>query len=176
MIKDKRKVINLVILIIIILLFFIFIILPLLNEIREGSESFIFEKKRFTELNIKTEKLRNFQDIYQERQININRLNQLLIEPINPINFIKFLEEQADNSQLLREIDPIPRGREEDDYSYLNFRLKLEGSFPNFLKFFERLESGPYLVNILNLNIRRLEEEELAEQISALISIRVYAK
>ena len=59
------------------------------------------------------------------------------------------------------------------------------GSSSDFLKFLEKIETGPYLIKIQNLNIRRLTEKELKSKgfsqfalgdVKASLSIQVYAK
>lgn len=161
----------------IVLVFIIFLIYPLFNEIRGASQNFISQKNRLLELEIRAENFRELQQIYKIYQPDFKKIDQLFINAEEPINFIEFLEEEAILAQISIEMLPFPP-KEDDPWPSMDFRLTLEGPFPNFLKFLERLESSIYLIEILNLHLKRLNEDlnEDEGNIEATLLIKVYTK
>ena len=159
---DRKITISLASFVLAILVFVIFIIYPLFNEIKKGSADALTQKNTLAELETKTKNLQRFQAIYKSYEPNLEKIDTLLINPAEPINFIEFLEKAASQSQLSIEISPLaPAKIEEDPWPSMNFRLVLTGSFPDFLKFFEKLELSPYLLETLDLSMRRLHEWDI---------------
>lgn len=156
----------------------VFLIYSLFQEIRKEAENFLWQKTRLLELKTKIKKLKEFQAVSEIYQPNLEKINQLFINSAEPINFIKFLEKEAARSQLLIEISPLLSKQKKDDpWPSLNFQLTLSGFFPDFLKFFKKLESSSYLIEILNLRVRKLSsKEEEKEKINATLLIKVYAR
>jgi Tfp pilus assembly protein PilO len=159
---------------VVIIAFIAFIVYPLFSGIQKEADNFISQKKKLVELERKIQNLENFQKSYEEYLPNLGKIAELLINPSEPINFIEFLEKEARNADLDIEILPFAPEEEEDFWSSMNFRLSLTGTFSNFLKFLEKLESAPYLVEILNLNATERDEEEPGVGVSLLI--KVYTK
>lgn len=175
----QKIIISLIIVGLLVLGFAVFIIQPLISQIRKESNDFIFQKNQLAELEARIQNLKKFQQKYPLYQENLARINTLFINPAEPINFIEFLEKTAFNSQLSIEILPFsPAKLEDDPWPSINFRLSLVGYPSNFLKFLEKLESAPYLIEILNLDIERVaedeEDEEDEEDVRANLLIKVY--
>ena len=160
---------------IIFLLLILLIISPLFNKIKEESDNLIAQKKTLIELSNKTENLNKFQTNYQAYQPNFKKIDQLFIDPEEPIDFIKFLEKEASDFQLSIEISPQPTKEVKGDlWPSMNFRLALLGSFPNFLRFLEKLESSSYLINISNLSLTLTKET--TRDVSASFLIKIYTQ
>jgi len=159
---DRKITISLVGFVLAILVFVIFITYPLFDEVKKSSEDALAQKNTLAELETKTKNLQKFQATYKSYESNLEKIDTLLINPAEPINFIEFLEKAAWQSQLSIAISPLaPAKIEEDPWPSMNFRLVLTGSFPDFLKFFETLELSPYLIEILDLSMRRLHEWDI---------------
>lgn len=174
--KTTKKILtSLIILGLISLVFIVFLVYPLFNEIKKESQNLISQKRTLVELTTKTQNLKKFQATYNTYQENLEKIDKLFVNPTEPLNFIEFLETEAADSQLLIEIFPSPSQEiAVDPWPSLNFQLTLIGSFPNFLKFLEKLESSSYLIEVLNLNIRRLTENE--GDINVTLLIKIYTK
>ncbi len=144
-------------------LFFLFLITPhFLGEIRENSESLIFLKNELIFLQREIKNLRESELIYQSYQANLAKIDKIFVDPEVPIEFIDFLEKNAQVSQQKIEISLIPKKKVKDEpWPGLLFQVSTFGSFPNFSKFLEKLENSPYLIEILNLNIKKLTEREI---------------
>lgn len=154
-----------------IIIFIILVIYPLFTGIQKESDSLISQKKELLELETKTKNLKSFQRSSQGYLADFEKIEELLINPSEPINFIEFLEREAKEASLSIEILPFPLGKEENQLPSMNFRLIIKGPFSNFLKFLEKLESALYLIDTLNLNATKRDEEM---EISLLI--KVYTK
>jgi hypothetical protein len=68
-------------------------------------------------------------------------------------------------------------------WPFLNFNLEASGSFYDFSKFIEKLENSSYLIQIQDLNIRKIKteissssDEGLFNEISASFFLKVFAK
>ncbi len=161
---------------ILILFSVVFVVRPLISQIGAESENFFFQEKRLETLRVKTSYLDEFEEKYQVYHADLQKIDGLLIDPTEPIDFIEFLEEQTQTFSLSLEITPSPRREiKEDLWPSMNFQLSLSGAFSDFAKFLEKLESGPYLVEILSLNVREDVQEE-NDNVVVNLSIKVYSQ
>ncbi len=72
-----------------------------------------------------------------------------------------FLEDNAAKSQVdITVSSAVSQKSESSPWPNISFQVSITGSFPNCLKFLEKLEIGPYVIEILNLNVSRPTETE----------------
>lgn len=164
----------------------IFVIYPLFLEIKKISQDFSDQRQKLLTFEKKAENLEKFKIIFPEISSGLEKMDNLFINPEVPVDFIRFLEKISQDFQLSLKILPGPPLKiEKDPWPSLSFQLSLAGSFPNFSKFLEKLESSPYLIEIQNLTISRLEENELKSKefekfslgdVKANLSLKVYTK
>ena len=164
----------------------VFLIYPLFSEIEKSSQNFLSQKQKLLALEKKVENLEKFKKILPEISTDLKKIDNLFVDPKVPIDFISFLEKTSQDFQLSLKISPgLPLKIEKDPWPSIGFQLSLAGSFSNFTKFLEKLESGPYLIEIQNLTISRLSETELKSKefenflpgdVKANLSIKVYTK
>lgn len=174
-IKNKIN-LSLIVSSLIIILFIVFFIYPLFKEIKESFQTLSSQKNIFINLEQKTKNIKEFQSYYKDHKSNIEKIDLLFINSEEPVNFIKFLEVEAQNSQLSLQIYPeILTKQENEPWSFLAFRLTLNGSFLNFMEFLEKLESADYLIKIQTLNLKRLEIND-SKDITATLLIKAYTK
>ena len=163
--QDKKTNITLVVFILVVSVFIILLIYPYLNKIKESSADLLAQKNSLALLETKAENLQQFQATYRTYEPNLEKIDMLFVHSAEPINFIEFLETQTLQSQLAIKISPFaPEEIKGDPWSSMNFRLNLIGPFPGFLNFFEKLESSPYLIEVLDLSIRRLHEWDIRNE------------
>lgn len=173
---------SIIILIVLAILFSIFFISPTFLEIKKSSRNILSQKEKITSLGAKAENLNKFRTYYQEIKPNLEKIDKLFIDPEAPVDFISFLEKTSKDCQITIDISPaLPMEMEKDPWPSLIFQITSTSSFPNFLKFLEKLESSNYLIEIQNLNIRRLDKTELKDKLSlgdvkTNFSIKVYTK
>ena len=173
------------------LLLIIFIVFPLFRGIKKHSEELVLERKNFASLINEIENLETSEKFYKVNQANLEKIEEILINREVPIEFITFLEQNAENSRLESKISLLAvGGKETDPWPSLSFQVSLKGSFPDFLKFLERLENGPYLTEILNLNIQKAAKgsqkalfapspesrEAPSSEVNATLSIKVFTQ
>lgn len=149
------------------------VIYPLFAGIQTESADLVSQRKELAKLEIKIQNFRNFQKSFQAYQPDLEKIEKLLIDPSEPVDLIDFLEKDAARFGLSLEISPLAFKEDDKPWPSLNFRLNLEGAFPDFLKFLERLESAPYLLEVRGLNAFKKEEEPGVEII---LFIKVYAR
>lgn len=148
------------ILIIINLIFIIFIIFPFVSGIKKVSKDLVLQKSEIYLLEQREKNLENLKKIYNSNQKNLEKIDASFIDPDTPIGFISFLEKIAANSQAGIEIS-LTGGKSSFENS-LSFSVSLDSSFPNFLKFLEKLENGPYLVEVSSLNMSRTVKNKIS--------------
>ena len=165
----------------IILLVFIAGVLPyFLNSLRDISKDLIFFKQKFLTLQKEEENLRQLRATFQAYESHFKEIEKVFVNYEAPIQFIEFLEKNAQINQLEIKISlPSTKKLKEEFWPSLIFQISTKGSFPNFVKFLGKLENSPYLVEILNLNIKRIAKTPTIgsqSEVEADFLIRVFAK
>jgi len=157
------------------LFFIVFLIPKFLKEIRADSQELVSLKSELASFQKETENLERLTRVYQNYQSNFSKIDQIFVDPETPIEFFSFLEKNATYFQLEYKISPLS-GKETETPS-LFFQISVSGSFPNFLKFLERLENSPYLIDVLNLNVKKITTKETpTANIESTFLIKVYTK
>jgi len=161
-----------------------FSIYPLLEDIKNNSKEIISQKKEVLSLENKIKDIEEFRKNYVKIKPNLEKIETLFTNSEAPIDFISFLEKTSQDCQVSIKIAPVAITSEEP-WPSLSFSITSAGSFPNFLRFLEKIESGSYLTEIQNLSIRRLQDTELKSKefenlslgdIQASFLIKVFAK
>lgn len=134
------------------------IILFLLQGIQKSSQELISQKKELILFKQKGESLENLRGKYKAYQQNLEKINNFFVDSTLPIEFIRFLEKSALDSQASIRVSSTKEitGPE----PALSFNTSLSGSFANLLKFIDKLENSPYLIEIDNLNVKKLGREQ----------------
>jgi Tfp pilus assembly protein PilO len=159
---------------ILVILLVVFIIFPLFREIKDNSRELISQKESLATLEEKIGNLEKFKILYKELEQILEKIDNLFINSEVPVEFISFLETTAENCQQKIEISPTSAKKSEKElWSSLTFQIASTGSFPNFLKFLEKLETSPYLIEIKNINISKSGE---GGDVKAIFSVKVFAK
>ena len=143
-------------------IFFVaFLVYPLLKDIKNNSKEIISQKKEVLSLENKIKDIEEFRKNYAKIKPNLEKIETLFTNSEAPIDFISFLEKTSQDCRVSIQIVPAAITRSEEPWPSLSFSITSAGSFPNFLRFLEKLESGPYLTEIQNLSIKRLQDTEL---------------
>lgn len=164
----------------------LFLIYPLFKEIKSKATELLSQKQSLTLLEARAENFEKFRINYQEIKSDLEKIDGLFINPEMPVDFIRFLEKTSRDSQITIKISPgLPTKIAKDPWPSLIFQITSVSSFPNFLKFLEKLEFSNYLIEIQNLNIARLTETELKSKefetfslgdVKAILTLKVYTK
>lgn len=164
----------------------VFLIYPLFSEIKKMSQEIVSQKQALALSEAEIKNLEHFKKIYPTIAPNLEKVHDLFINrPELPIGFIGFLEESAKQAQLAVKISPLPVGKiEKKPWPFLNFQIKTVASFPKFLRFLEKIENSPYLIEIQNLtavkalerNLRLREEFVPNEAVESTITLKVFTR
>jgi len=163
---------SIVIFIVLAILIFVFGIYLVFKDIKINSEKIIHQEQELKTLEIQLAGLQKFKAVSREIEETAERIDNLFIDSRVPVDFIRFLENLAEIHYLDASISPAASGKLNKDYwQSLVFQINSRGSFPDLLKFLEKLENGPYLMKIQNLNIIREEQG-----VRAAFSIKVFVR
>lgn len=139
-----------------------FLIYPSFSAIRENSQALLQEKNKIAFLVQEEEgreKLENFYQLYKQ---DLASLEAIFFDVDLPLDFINFLEESANQTQVQIRVSSIKKDvNKEDSWPILLIQLAIVGHFPNSSEFLERLETGPYLAEVLDLSVKKLTESEI---------------
>lgn len=183
----KKQIILLSVVFVIVVLVLIFVLAyPLLKGIKENSSNLIYVKKELASLKDKEGGIGGLEITYKKIEPDLEKINQLFVDSEVPVDLIKFLERTGADSNVSIKISPFSLKIDEDDsWNSIGFRLNLIGSFNNFMRFFEKIETAPYLIEIQDLSIKKLTESELKLEsyqgfslgdINSSLTIKVYAQ
>jgi len=164
---------------------FRFALIPFAKEFQDSSLSVDFSGKALKLFFQRAEDFAAFKNNKSYYENIKNELNGCFARADAPISFIEFLEEEAENFNLYIRIQPLAIKTESIDlWQPVGFQVSLLGSFPASLKFLERIEQGPFLSDILQININNVSEEKLKQKefetekagdVSTLLAIKVFS-
>lgn len=145
-----------------VLLLAVFLIFPLLNNIKKGADELVSVKKDLVLLKDKTSGLEEIKKTYEDWGIDFNKIEELFVDPEIPVDLMEFLEKTAINSGNSINISPVSLRTDGTDlWDSIAFQLDVTGPCFGFLKFLQKIESCLYLIEIKELNIKKLSEQEL---------------
>ncbi len=136
-----------VVILVLVIMFF------LLQGIQKSSQELISQKKELILFEQRERSLENLREKYEIHQQNLEKINNFFVNPALPIEFIRFLEKSAFDSQASIKVSSAKEITRPEPA--LSFNASLSCSFANLLKFIDKLENGPYLIEITNLNGRK---------------------
>lgn len=144
-----------------------FFILDIGKNINENSQTFLSQKKELVLVENKIKDLEDFENDYKANQGDLEKINNLFINPQDPSNFIDFLNfirKTATDSEVAIDISP-PSQYSGEPWHYLIFQISGKGKFINFMKLLEKIENSPYLIEVPNLSVAGIKSER--EKISS---------
>ena len=172
----QKTIIAFVVLVFAVLGVAVFVLPSLFNQLKQETENLTSCKNVLAALEQRIQNFKNFRAFSKSSQENFEKMDALFINPAEPVNFIEFLEKQAVDSSLSIEISPVLSKEIEEAWPSMCFQINLRGDFPDFLQFFEKLETSHYLIELLNLHITRIAKEEIYHNINASFLVKVYVK
>jgi len=166
----------------VILALIIFGVWPLIEKIKKDSGDLILIKNIIATHGIQVAEIESFKNNYGNYKNNIEKINQLFINPQNPVEFIKFLENTAYNQNLNMQIS-ISNPNSEINKNFVFFHLTIKGDFSDILLFINKIENGPYLIEVKDLTIQNQENNQQAKDSreifyknTATLNIKVFTK
>lgn len=162
--KMKTNILAIMILALSLFLFF-FLIQPCLTQAVKNGEDLTAVQKNSAELDARIKNLQEFKPRYeQEIKPKLQESKNLFIDPQNPVPFISLMEESAGKDGLAIDISSARifsvEKTDGEMWPSLNFRISLKGPASGILKFMERMNSLPYLIEIHGLNVAKDDQAE----------------
>lgn len=138
-----------------------FFIYPTIKDIGKISENITTAKNESFFINSQSDKMGEFINGRGEYENAFEKISRSFVDPDNPVEFIKFLEESARAAGVEVSIDLISlsSGQAENNSEIIVFQVESKGDFSKILEFSERLEVGPYLVKIRDLLIVKSKQQ-----------------
>lgn len=160
-------------------IFLVFAVFPLLKSIAKTTEVLQTQKQKFSELEASQKALEDFRRFKTANTDQFSKLKSFLVDTENPSSFFAFLENLAD-SQLfsLRIVPQEPKTIPGDLWPSIDFQVSSRTSFPKLFAFLEKLETGPYLLSIQNLQATQKEGPPAGEagEVEFSLFFRAYGK
>lgn len=162
--KQKTAISSTIFTILILCLIF-FGIWPVFDRIKQDSEKLLELKKKELSFEKNIQNSDELKNLFSAFGSDLEKFKSFLIDVKVPLEFIEFLENTAEDNNLTIEISPVSSRAEEKEYWLpVGFQVEALGSFDSCLKFIDTLESAPYLLEIQNIALRKLNEKELASK------------
>ena len=164
-INQKYKTIAIIIAVTaIIALVSIVIIMPLAATIAADSAALAQEKQKISDLLKEASQVKKSETFYRTQLKNIERIDKTFINSEAPIDFMTSLEDSAALSNVTIEVSPsqLPSSKTKElpILRSLGFQLIIEGLASECLKFLDRLEGSPSLIEIRSVNIVRVDQPD----------------
>ncbi len=155
MINPKRKIFFTSALFIFLILGTIFcLVAPLFSTITKDSSEYLSQKEKLISVEKKKGELTNIEKTYADTEPNWAKIEAIFVKAEEPVGFIDFLERAAQQLNLSIQISLANKETEKKPWPGMYFQIKTAGSFSNFMKFLENLESAPYLIEVENMDIK----------------------
>lgn len=163
-------------------LFFI-LIWPLSVKIAQKSDEISETRKQIMAVEKKNKFGKKIEADLEKSKETMPKIKSSLIDPEKILDLVVILEETAAQTG-----NQFSIGESSFQSKFVSFSVNLWGSFANLNKFIKKLENLPYLAQIDDLNIRKLEPQEVALKnqnagplislgdVSAVVKFRVFAK
>jgi len=113
---------------------------------------------------------------YRAHLSEIKTLDMIFVDKEAPVDFLSFFEGISQNLSI--KINPsLPQRSKKDVWGSMIFQVSAQGESKNFLRFLEKLENGPYLMEIFDFNLKKAKTPAgTADLVEATFSIRTYTK
>ena len=158
---------------IILILTVVSVVMPVFNEIKSNSEDLAKREENLVAIETKISNLEKFRLAYKELRETLSEIDTLFIDSEVPVEFINFLEKTAGDNSLEIEISSaVAQTVKGDIWPSIVFQTQITGSFSDFLKFWKKVESSIYLIEVKNLNVGGSKDG----MVKASLSIKVFAK
>ncbi len=173
---NKKIYTSLSIFIFISLFLVIFVICPLLNGIKKDSIELISGKNKIVTLEAQNIEAENFKKNYNNYRLNLEKIDQMFVDPANPVDFIKFLENTASKCNVTSQISlSFPKDYKKTNQNSVILQFYSNGNFSDLLDFSRKIELGSYLIEVESLTIRDSKESSGGKFI-ANFTIKVFIK
>jgi len=175
-----KKYISLIFFIVFSTLLTALVIFPLLKKIQKSSRQLIEGKEQKFYFSLEKENLQKSKIIYDRITPDLEKTEDVFLVKKTPIELelIKFFEKIASDSDVSIKISSVSsENKGEDQLSILTLNLEASGSFNNFLNFIEKIENNYYLIEVVDLTIKKLNNNDISdENVIASVLLNVFKR
>lgn len=163
MISQKKQILLVVLLFLIVFVLILFLVArPFLAQIKQAGKDLALQELNLEELNSQLASFEDFQKKNTDFQQYFSVVKDCFVDSGAPIKFMEFLENEAEILGVKLTVAALPLTKDPKFSSA--FQITLEGKFSDTLRFLERLEESPWLVELGSLVITRFSETEQKQQ------------
>ena len=139
-----------------ILLFTILGVFPLLGGIKKNSKVLESQYIKILNANLDEVEVVKYLKFSQAHKDDFEIIESIFVDAQTPVGFIQFIEEISATSNIAVKITPGTAKKQKGaPWPTMDFHLASSANYPEFLRFVEKLENGPYLLEIRNTSLIR---------------------
>jgi hypothetical protein len=151
--------------------------------IDENFKDLILAKNDIITLEAQIAEAKNFNENYDVYKPNLDKIDQLFVDPRNPVDLIEFFEKTSADSKITSQISLSPLTKTAQ--KFITLQISSKGSFSEIINFSKKIESGVYLIEIENLTIQNSAEDlkdknvttdYSSRKVDAIFTIKAFAK
>ncbi|MDP2641192.1 MAG: hypothetical protein Q8P39_01470 [Candidatus Yanofskybacteria bacterium] len=176
---NQKTIITTAVFVVLLLLFVALAIVPLLRGIAMNSKNLEAQYVKVLKASSAEVEAAEFLKFSQARAESFEQIESIFVDAETPVGFIEFLEEIAASSNLALKITPgTPKKQKGISWPVMDFQLASSASYPDFLRFLEKLENGPNLLSLKNTSLTRdravVGQENGAKEVSFTMFVEVF--
>lgn len=162
-----------------ILLFVALGVIPLLGGIKQNSKALESQYLKILNVNSDEVEVVKYLKFSQAHKEDFEIIESIFVDAQTPVGFIEFIEEISATSNITVKITPgIPKKQKGVPWPTMNFQLASSTNYPEFLRFVEKLENGPYLLEVKNTSLTRDRaaqgKENIVQDVSFTLLVQVF--
>jgi len=154
-------------------------VFPLLQGIRRDSRALENQYLKVLQASSAETEVAEFLKFSQAHQEDFQTIENTFVDGETPIGFIRFIEKIAATSNLTVKITPGTQKKQKGvPWPVMDFQLASSANYPEFLRFLEKLENGPYLLSVQNTSLIRdrtpQDKENSIQGVSFTLLVQVF--
>ena len=138
------------------------------NKFEQQVELTRENKRQLIQLEKEQERIRDLETVAKEVRKNWDRIDKLFVDSDVPLEFVRFIENLANQNNLNAEISSVREHETKQGQIQLSFVVNLEGNFIDMTTFLVQLENAPYLIEIEQFQIEANTKQNMNLTLSVL--------
>lgn len=158
--------------------FFFFAVWPQISGIIQDTQDLISQKQERIKNAAEQNNLEDFRTFSGQHAADMKKFKDQFIDPQNPIGFLTFLETIANQSGFeLKTVPGNPQKVLGDPWPSIVFQIASKGSFERVRPFLQKLENGPYAMEIKNITVgNSTARGAVLQDVDFSLSLKVYTQ
>jgi hypothetical protein len=150
----------------------------LFGSIQQDSNNLVATKNSIVALDAQSVETQKFKEKYQDYKPNLEKISSMFVDMDNPVDFIKFLENSAADSDMTSQIS-LPSAPQLAGQNFAILQFSGTGYFSDVFSFIKTIESGSYLLEVENLSIQptpNTSSKAVSKTVDASFTLKVFTK